>query len=474
MSDILIKNACIIENSKRVIPDGFVFIEGHIIKSMGPMKSVPRKTNGTLVIDGQARTVLPGFINPHMHLYSQFAKGITVGKMTSFGEILKKLWWKLDAALTDEDVYYSGILGLLEAIKSGVTTVIDHHASYGSIRGSLFTLSRTFLKTGVRGCLCFEISDRFGKEARNAAIGENVLFVEECVKHRRNNAHLLRGMIGLHASMTLSDETLSLARKAMDAYGVSAHVHVAEGPEDVLDAREKYKKSVVRRLFDEGILRENAIAAHCIHVDDKDLLLLKKSGAFVVHNPVSNLNNAVGIAPFLAMHQKKIPVGIGTDGMSAGIFTDVKVASVIHKLTPQIPPPPPLLKGGRRGFHGIASLPAVARNDNKYNLQAGFGETCCSALQINPQIASQIFRIKTGVLEEGAFADVIISDYVPITPIRNNNICGHILFGVMNAPVRTTICNGRILMQDFKILCVDEEKIAVEAKKCAKKLWNRL
>jgi len=459
MHEILIKNACIIENSKRVIPDGFIFVEGHIIKSMGPMRSAPKETRGVLVIDAFGRTVLSGFINPHMHLYSRFAMGLAVGKMTSFGEILKKLWWKLDAALTEEDIYYSGLLGILEAIKSGVTTVFDHHASYGAIRGSLFTLSRAFLQTGVRGCLCFEVSDRFGKKARDEAIHENVLFVEECLKHRMHHSYLLRGMIGLHASMTLSDETLSLARKAMDAYGVSAHVHVAEGPEDVVDAKKKYRKSVVRRFVDEGILRENTVAAHCIHIDDKDLLLLKKSGAFVVHNPMSNLNNAVGIAPFLKMHQKKIPVGIGTDGMSAGIFTDVKVASVLHKLN---------LADREHGRCRASS----ARHSSM--LQAGFGETCHSVMNINPQMASQIFGITTGALEESAAADVIISDYVPVTALTNKNIWGHILFGVFNAPVRTTICNGRVLMQDHRILCVDEERIIGEAKKCAKKLWERL
>jgi len=462
MREILIKNACIIQDSKKVISGGFLVIEDNVIKSIGPVRSVPREGADKLVIDAQGHVVLPGFINPHMHLYSQFAKGLAVGKMRSFGEILEKLWWRLDAALSEEDIYYSGILGLLEAIKCGVTTVIDHHASYGSIRGSLFILSRAFLRTGVRGCICFEVSDRFGKKARDEAINENAIFIEESLKQKRlDPAYLLRGMTGLHASMTLSDKTLAHACELMNAYGVAAHVHVAEGPEDVADAKKKYKKSVVRRLFDQGILRRGTIAAHCIHVDDKDMGLLKKSGAFVVHNPMSNMNNAVGVAPYLEMHKKKIPVGIGTDGMSAGIFSDVKAASVMHKLNPQIPPRPPLLKGGKGGFY-------------TGNPQAGFFETMRSTMEINPAIASKIFGCQIGALQKGASADVIISDYAPATPITDDNIWGHILFGVMNSPVRTTICNGRVLMQDHKVLCLDEEMIVQESKKYAKRLWERM
>lgn len=459
---VLIKNAKIISSAKRVIADGYVYLKNGFVFDVGSSKKVPRVSEAT-IIDAGGRVVLPGFINPHMHLYSQFAKGMAVPRMSSFGEILEKLWWKLDKALNEEDVYFSALLGLIEAIKSGVTTVFDHHASYGFIKGSLNTVSQAFLKTGVRGCLCFEVSDRHGNNARDDAIRENAEFLESCMKNERAKTisslckgglgRALCGMVGLHASMTLSDHTLAEARREMDNYSVGAHIHVAEGPEDVADAKRKYKEIVVKRLYNEGILRENTIAAHCVHVDKNDLDILKRSGTFVIHNPLSNLNNAVGVAPFLEMHKKKIQVGIGTDGMSAGIFGDVKLASVLHKLG-----------GGVR--HSLSdTLPL---------LQAGFAETKRSTMEINPQIASGIFGVKIGVLEKGAVADLVISDYIPQTPLTNENIWGHILFGVMNLPVRTTICAGRVLMKDFEIKMVDEEKIVVEAKKCAKKLWNRI
>lgn len=448
---LLIRNAHIITGWDKTIAGGFLHLDGGVIKAAGSMKNIPR-VNGADAIDAKGRVVLPGFVNPHMHLYSQFAKGLVLPKMSSFGDVLEKLWWRLDKALYEEDIYYSALLGLIEAIKSGVTTVFDHHASYGFIRGSLNTVARAFLKTGVRGCLCFEVSDRHGDKARDESIRENAEFMEGCRKIiKRNPAYPLRGMVGLHASMTLSDHTLAESRREMDSCEVGAHIHVAESEEDAADAKRKYRESVVKRLYNEGILRENTIAAHCVHVDDKDLALLKKSGAFVVHNPSSNLNNAVGIAPFLKMHKKGIPVGIGTDGMSAGIAGDVKLASVLHKITMSL-----------RGPRGAAAI------------SAGFAETRRSTMENNPQIASKIFGMKTGVLEKGAAADVIISDYAPATPLMSGNLWGHVLFGVMNAPVRTTICGGRVLMKDFEVTTADEDRIVAAASGCAKKLWSRL
>lgn len=450
---VLIKNGYIIVNEDKVVCGGCILIEDGKIVSIGQavLDSASRRSNdNTLffersgaksrskkltVIDAGGRVVLPGFINPHMHLYSQFAKGMNVPRMSSFRDILEKLWWKLDLALTENDIYYSALLGLIDSIRSGVTTVFDHHASYGSIKGSLDTIARAFLKTGVRGSLCFEISDRNGAKKRDEAIRENARFLESCGRHSRKDAHYpLRGLVGLHASMTLSDHTLAESRREMDNYGVGAHVHVAEGVEDA---------RAVKRLYNEGILRAGTIAAHCVHVNDGDLDMLKRSRAFVVHNPQSNLNNAVGVAPFIRMHKKKVPVGIGTDGMSASIVGDVKLASVLHKIVAKDP-------------------------------QAGFMQTKRSAMEINSRIASEAFGYRIGVLEKGAAADVVISDYMPQTPLTSSNIWGHILYGVMNLPVRTTICKGRILMKDFEIKVADEAELASRSVKLSRRLWSRL
>jgi len=432
---ILISNACVITcDSCNVIPNGFVVINDGRIEQLGKMP-VPRTTGGDKkirVIDACGRIVMPGFINPHMHLYSQFARGIAVPKMRSFVEILDSLWWRLDKVLTLEDVYYSSLLGLIEAIRSGVTTVVDHHASYGCIKGSLGKVIKGFRETGVRGAVCYEVSDRAGEKDCDLAIEENLSSI---------SAPLVGNMFGLHASFTLSGATLKKVRKANEKSKLPYHIHVAEGPEDLADAKSRYGKSVVTRLYDEGILMPNTIAAHCIHINDNDMTLLKKSGAFVIHNPLSNMNNAVGTAPYLKMCANGIPVGIGTDGMSAGIMDDVRTASVLHKAEASDP-------------------------------QAGWKEVETSTLTTNALVVSNLLGLSLGSIKPGAPADVIMIDCKPFTEVNSGNFWGHILFGVANSSVHTTICDGQVLMEGHKIV-IDETGIVSEASKLSKKMWKR-
>ena len=448
---IIIKNACIITcDNNAVIPDGFLEIEDGKIARVGKMSDIGAICAAHGVrreIAAAGRIVMPGFINAHMHLYSQFARGLAVSRMTSFLEVLEGLWWRLDKALVLEDVYYSGLLGLIEAIKAGATTVIDHHASYGCTKGSLLELTKAFNKTGVRGALCYEVSDRHGEKACEEAIAENIDYcssegLRHVVQGETENQSLLRSMFGLHASLTLSPATLKKVCRANEKLNLPYHIHTAEGPEDLKDAKKRYKKTVVGRLHDEGILTKGTIAAHCIHVNDKDTALLKKSGAFVVHNPVSNMNNAVGTAPYLDMCEAGVPVGIGTDGMSAGIFADVGAASVLHKKAAGNP-------------------------------QAGWCEVQKSTLDTNPAIASALFGGEIGKLKPGSEADVIIADYIPCTEVNSDNYWGHILFGVINSRIHTTIAAGRVLMEDYKLAGIDEASIIKEASKLSAAVWNR-
>ena len=246
--EILIKNACVITGRGPVFPHGFVHIRGESVASVGPQSKVPRRPKATQM-DARGRYVLPGFINPHMHLYSALARGKGVGRMKSFGQVLKDFWWRLDRALSPEDMYISAMLGGVSAIRSGVTTLFDHHASYGAISGSLGAISMALAKVGIRASLCFEISDRAGKSARDLALAESGLWLESAHNWLRlDPGFLQRGMVGLHASMTLSDTTLDAAREMMDIYGVGAHVHVAEGQEDVAITRRRHRLSPVARF----------------------------------------------------------------------------------------------------------------------------------------------------------------------------------------------------------------------------------
>ena len=440
--DIIIKNACVITGRGPVFPDGFVRIRAGRVVAAGDASGM--KVSDATVIDAKGRYVLPGFINPHMHLYGMFARGMAVGRMKTFGRVLKGLWWKLDRALDIEDIYVSALLGGIEAIRSGVTTLIDHHASYGVISGSLGVISEALAKVGIRSSLCFEISDRAGKGARDEAIAETGLWLESV--NGWLDAHpdfLQRGMVGLHASMTLSDGSLVMARELMDMYNVGAHVHVAEGIEDVADAQKKYGMTPVTRLMKHGILRQGTLAVHCVHVDSDDISKLKKSRATVVHNPMSNLGNAVGVATILNMDKKGIPVVVGTDGMSAGIADDVRLASVIQR------------PGSR-------------------DAQAGWCEGERALWKNAPSLVSHMFGTDIGVIREGAAADIIIMDARPATPVTSENAWGHMLFGVLNSAVRTTIVGGSVRMRDFVIRGIDEEMLAQMASELSAKLWKRI
>jgi len=438
---ILIKNGCIITGEGHVFENGFVYVRDGIVLSIGDMSRSPR-TSGVRIIDAKGAYVTPGLINPHMHLYSYMARGLFLsGNMKTFGGILKNLWWRLDEKLSLEDIYISAVLGLIDALKSGVTSVVDHHASYGAIKGSLAEICGAFMNVGLRGSICFEASDRHGKRVAREALNETIDMLDGISADFGGG--IIRGMVGLHASMTLSDEALSNAVKIMDGYGVGAHVHIAEGIEDVGDAKRRYSKSPVKRFFDAGILREGTLAVHCVHIDASDISILKRSGTFVIHNPMSNLNNAVGFAPVGLMHKKGIPVAIGTDGMSAGVANDIRLASVLHK-----------------------SFVNDARTF--------WNETMRSVWNVAPRIMSGMFDTDIGTLKKGAAGDIVIFDSVPPTPVNASNAWAHFLFGVLNSRARTVVVDGKLLMEDFVPSIADEKIIARKAMELSKKLWKKL
>ncbi|HPQ80500.1 MAG TPA: amidohydrolase family protein [bacterium] len=442
LKDIIIKNACLITGDGRVFGSGCVHASGGFVEHVGDEADIRLAAKGKAhVIDAGGRYVLPGFINPHMHFYGLFARGMPVPRMRSLGRVLEGLWWDLDKRLSRDDVFISAIAGGVEAVKAGVTTVFDHHASYGAVSGSLRTIAKALGAAGIRASLSYEISDRAGKRKRDEAIAESGGFLDE-IRSSSFPGSKVRSMVGLHASMTLSDGTLDAARELMDIYGAGAHVHVAEGQEDVRTTQKLNGMTPVERLFRAGILRRGSLAVHCVHVGKRDINLLRKSKAAVVHNPLSNFNNAVGTAPVPAFFRRGVPVAIGTDGMSAGVGCDIRTASVIHR----------------------ASL---------RDAQALGEEFRGSVWETAPEIASAQFGVRIGTISKGAAADMIISDASPQTEVTPHNAWWHTLFGVLTAPVRTTIIAGSIRMRDFKIVGIDEAAVAREARVLSAALWKR-
>lgn len=441
---ILVGNGRLITKNEQnpYMDDGCVVIEGNVIKEIGTTKEMKEKYSDYEFIDANKKVIMPGLINTHMHIYSSFARGMAVpGKPSeNFMEILENLWWRLDKKLTLEDTKYSAYATYIDCIKNGVTTVFDHHASPFSIEGSLFTIKDVAKDLGIRTNLCYEVSDRDGLKTIDQGIQENVSFIKFA---QNDESDMVKGMFGLHAAFTLSDETLEKCANEMANLDAGYHVHTAEGIDDVIINKEKYNKKVVQRLNDFNVLNEKTIAVHCIHIDSEEMELIKENKSFVVHNPESNMGNAVGCAPVVHLLNKGITVGLGTDGYTSDMFESLKVANIIHKHQLRDP-------------------------------RVGWAEAPTMLFENNRKIASKHYKKDLGVLKEGAYADVIVVDYIPHTPLNENTENGHIIFGMTGRSVDTTIINGKVLMKDRILLNIDEESILAKSREMSNKLWDRI
>ncbi len=441
MDEFIITDGTVITlgENNQVIHGGAVFVKNGRIEEVGVSDEIKKKYPARTVIDAKNKVVLPGFICAHHHLYSTMARGFAPpGEPAySFQEILERLWWKLDMALSRDSVYLSAVIPLIECIRNGTTTILDHHASPSYRDGSLDELANAVLQSGIRAVLCYEVSDR---NEPGAGIKENERFLK---RMEMEKSEFLAGMMGIHASFTVSDQTLMACREIAEKYGTGYHLHVAEGVEDPEDSLKKYGKRTVERLVDRGICGENSLFIHCVNIDQNEMELITKTKTQAVHNPESNMNNAVGTAKVLDMMKKDILMGLGTDGMSSDMPAQMRCAYLLHRL------------------------------DNR-DPRVAFCEAPQMLLWNNAEIANKYFPVKIGVIEKGAAADIALLDYIPPTELNAGNFLGHFIFGMTDAVVDTTIVNGKILMQNKRILVFDEEKIAAESRKLAEKVWEKI
>ena len=439
---LLIGNGRLVTRDQgKYIENGAVAIDGNLIVEVGETAALKQKYAQAEWIDANGGVIMPGMINTHNHIYSAFARGLSINNYNphDFNDILEGMWWKIDRLLTKENDSLSAQAVYIDCIKNGVTTVFDHHASYYDIPGSLDTMADAAKKLGVRTSLCYEVSDRDGKAKMTEAVLENERMI---LKANADESDMLKGMMGLHAAFTLSDETLALCKEHTPSY-TGAHIHVAEGPGDQVDSLKKYGKRIVERLYENGILGEKTLAIHCVHVSPAEMAILKETDTMVVHNPESNMGNAVGCGPVIRLFQEGILLGLGTDGYTNDMIESYKVGNIIHK-------------------HNLCD-PTVA-----------WGEIPTMLFENNPRIAGRFFNKPLGVLKPGAYADVVVTDYDPLTPMDGNNVNGHILFGMNGRSVVTTVCNGKVLMKDRKVLVADEKIVMQECRKSAAKLWKSI
>lgn len=438
---LLIRGGTIVTQGEknRVLENHGILIEGGRVSKIAPLASFRDATAQT--INAHGKLVLPGFINAHMHFYSTLARGLGKAAPSSdFSEVLKNLWWRLDRKLSSEDVYYSALVALIDCIRKGTTTVIDHHSSPSAARGSLGRIAQAVLDTGLRACLCYEVSDRDGPQAAKDGIAENVDFIQHC---RESENDKLRALFGLHASFTLSERTLEKAVEEAARLKTGFHVHAAEAESDQRHCLENFGVRVIERFQRAGLLGPKTICAHCVHVDDAEMGILAESQTRVVHNPQSNMNNAVGVADLIKMSAKGVVAGLGTDAMTSNMLEELRAALWLQRLGSQNP-------------------------------SAGFNEVLSALLTANARIADTYWGLGLGRIEQGAAADIILMDYLPPTPLDAETFAGHLYFGIAESAVDTTIVGGRVLMQNKRLeLGLDEERIAARACELAAKLWER-
>lgn len=423
------------------VENGAVAIEGTKIAAVGETEAIKKQYGDAEFIDAKGGVIMPAFINTHEHIYSAMARGLSIKGYNPKGflDILDGQWWTIDRHLTLEQTKYSAVETLISCIRNGVTTVFDHHASFGQIGGSLFTIADVAKELGVRACLCYEISDRDGMDKARESVMENAEFIRYALK---DDTDMIAGMMGMHAQFTISDATMELAA-ANKPDEVGYHIHVAEGIEDLHDCLKKYGKRIVDRLMDFNILGEKTLLGHCIYINPHEMDLIKDTNTMVVHNPESNMGNACGCPPTMELVHRGILTGLGTDGYTHDMIESYKVANVLHK-------------------HHLCDA------------NAAWGEVPKMLFENNAAIANRYFKTPLGVLKEGAAGDVIVVDYNPPTQLDASNINGHMLFGMTGRDVVTTVANGRVLMKDREIKVIDVEEAMAKCREESAKLWHSI
>ena len=432
-----------LDKANREFTDGAVYWEGDAIVDVGPTAALTAKYPQAQRLDARGKLVLPGMLCGHTHFYGAFSRGMAIpgAPATNFMEILERLWWKLDLALLWDDIKYSALICLVDAVRHGCTTLIDHHASPNAIDGSLDIIADAVKETGLRASLCYEVTDRNGMDGARAGIAENVRFLKRC---RKEQDPQLGASFGLHAAFTVSDETLEASVAAAEGLDTGFHIHVAEDKADQDFSLRTYNMRVIERLHKMGILGPKTIAVHCVHLDKYEKDILRETGTLVTHQPRSNMNNAVGLPDVAGMLALGIPVALGNDGFSNCMFDEMKAAYLAHK-------------------------------HNSRNPQAMPGDVVLQmAYPNNANLAARFFPKPVGELAPGAFADIMLLDYAPPTPLSAGNLPWQLLFGVDGAHVTHTIASGKVLMADKQLTTLDEEAIMAKARELAVGVWKRV
>jgi len=384
-------------------------------------------------VDCSGCLVIPGNVCAHHHLYSALARGMPyrLEPPSNFVEVLQRIWWRLDRALDDDAVWLSAWSGGADALLAGTTSIVDHHASPNAIAGSLDRIAEALGGLGARSALCYEVTDRDGPDRAVAGIEENLRFC-------KGGFPLALGMVGAHASFTLSEEMLAGCVEVAGDADVGVHIHVAEDAADERDAAARFGVRVVERLAEAGALGPRSLLAHAVHVDEHEIALIRETGAWVVHNARSNMNNRVGRAPVGMLGDR---VALGTDGIDGDLFAESRTA----------------FWRAREADASIGPSWILER------------------MAASARFAGAVYEEPLlGRVQPGAPADLVVLAYDPPTPVTAESLAGHWAFGLSARHVRDVVVNGEVVVRERRLANADEAEVRARCRDAADALWRRM
>lgn len=441
MVDILIKNGLVVTMDKNctIIPRASVGIEDGKIAFV---RKEDTETQADETINAQGKIVMPGLICSHTRLYGMLLRGapLMMESPADFTQILRRVWWPVEEAMSKEDAYASALAAAVELVKTGTTFLADTFSGHNSINCVLDKIGNAVEKIGVRGILSYESTERNSSSEGAKGIKENIRFIKKIHKTRLS---LLMGMISIHPSFTASDELLQYGREVASRYRVPLTIHTSEGLADVYHNYIHYGKRTIERFHDLDILKEDVVLTHCVHVNDDELNLIQKTRAKVAHNPMSNMFSGVGIAPVPSMLSRGIKVGLGNGGYIFDGFENIRIAYLAHKVAARDP--------RAMSFREVLEM-ATIRGAELYGLEE-----------------------KLGSIEKGKLADIIIIDPARVpTPVTQSNVLEHLVNSIKGNDVETVIINGKMVMRNRQLQTVSEEYVNNTCKNAATKLWARI
>jgi cytosine/adenosine deaminase-related metal-dependent hydrolase len=426
MENFLIVNANILTfgSKPKNIRKGAIYIGRGTVLDFGAEKEMMLKySTEPNKVDAKGRVVMPGFVDFHNHLYGSFFSNIPAGEKLTGGydDYMKKYWWNLTGKLSSDGIYYSAVKGIINSIKSGVTTIFNLHSSPNCMEESLHDIAEAFEELSMRGVLGYEISNRNGNEAADKMFKMNSEFAEEF----KNNP-LVTGVIGLYNANEASDQLLRSVSRFAERTKSGTVIHLSESEnEDEVSVKNHDKKYCIDRLYDIGLLNSKTILSAANYIDETDIDIIKESKAGIALTPSSSFYKGFDFAPIESFIEKQIPLGFGSDGIYHSIPYE---ASFAHRILRQ------KIKGYQSGNAEIAEI--ITKSSYK--------------------LANSFVSKAIGEIKPGNAADLIIADYIPEHEITPENLNSHLIFGILQSRIATTIINGNIVMKDFEMVGIDE------------------